>query len=91
MFKRLKLIVLATAILVFLFIFTRPIEYRNVARDFPGTLEDQWCAWVETVGHECDRWRHARRLIDEAKQIGETIESRLPATPPLEDANAKQD
>jgi len=43
------------------------------------------------VGYECDRWRHARRIIDEAKQFGEELGSRLPVTAPLEDASSKQD
>ena len=91
MFKPAKLIVLALLVLVFLFLFTRPSDYRNLARDIKGTLEDQWCAWVELVGYECDRWRHARRIIDEAKELGERIESQLPATAPLEDATGKED
>lgn len=91
MFKPVKLVALAVVLLVFLFLFTRPGDYRNLARDIKGTLEDQWCAWAELVGYECDRWRHARRIIDEAKALGEEIESRLPATAPLEDATSKED
>jgi hypothetical protein len=91
MFKPLKLIVLAVVVLVFLFLFTRPSDYRNLARDIAGTLEDQWCAWVEVVGYECDRWRHARRIIDEAKQFGEEIGSKIPVAPPPGDATNKQD
>ena len=91
MFKPLKLIILAVAVLAFLFLFTRPSDYRNLARDIKGTLEDQWCAWAEVVGYECDRWRHARRIIDEAKQLGEDIGSKIPVTAPLEDATSKED
>jgi hypothetical protein len=91
MFKPLKLIALTVAVLVFLFLFTRPSDYRNLARDIKGTLEDQWCAWVEVVGYECDRWRHARRIIDEAAQLGEDIGSKITVTAPLEDAGGKQD
>jgi hypothetical protein len=91
MFKPLKLIILAVALLLFLFLFTRPGDYRNLARDIKGTLEDQWCAWAEVVGYECDRWRHARRIIDEAKQIGEDIGSKFPGTAPLEDAASRED
>jgi hypothetical protein len=89
--KRFKLIVLAVAILVFLFLFTRPSDYRNLLRDISGTLEDQWCAWSELIGYECDRWRHAHRIIDEAKQLGEEIKARLPEAAPVEDASGKQD
>ena len=91
MFKPAKLIILAVIVLLFLFLFTRPSDYRNLARDIGGTLEDQWCAWIELVGHECDRWRHARRIIDEAKQLGEEIGANIPEAPPLEDATNRQD
>lgn len=91
MLKPAKLAVLTVIVLVLAFLFTRPSDYRNLIRDIGGTLEDQWCAWAEVVGHECDRWRHARRLIDEARRIGEGIGSRLPETPPLEDAANRQD
>jgi hypothetical protein len=47
--------------------------------------------WAEVVGYECDRWRHARRIIDEAKQLGEDIGSKIPVTAPLEDATSKED
>jgi len=89
--KRFKLISLTIALLVFLFLFTRPSDYRNLLRDVSGTLEDQWCAWSRVVGYECDRWRHARRIIDEAKQFGEELGGRLPESAPVEDASSKQD
>lgn len=89
--KPFKLTLLALAVLVFLFLFTRPSDYRNLLRDISGTLEDQWCAWSEVVGNECARWRHARRIIDEAKQFGEELGSRLPVTAPVEDATRRQD
>lgn len=91
MAKPVKIVVLAVITLALAFLFTRPSDYRNIARDVGGTLEDQWCAWAEVVGHQCDRWRHARRLIDEARRIGDDIGSRLPETPPLEDATSRQD
>ena len=67
---------------MFLFLFTRPSDYRNLARDIKGTQEDQWCAWVEGVGYECNGWRHARRIIDEATQLGKDIGSKIPVTAP---------
>jgi hypothetical protein len=78
-------------LLVFLFLFTRPSDYRNLLRDISGTLEDQWCAWSQLVGYECDRWRHAHRIIDEAKQFGEHLRSRLPAAAPVENADGRKD
>ena len=89
MFKLYKL--LALAVLVLVFLFTRPSDYRNLQRDISGTLEDQWCAWSEVVGNECDRWRHARRIIDEAKQFGEELGSKIPVTEPIEHPGSKQD
>ena len=89
--KPFRSVVLALVVVVFLFLFTRPGDYRNLIRDISGTFEDQWCAWSTVVGYECDRWRHARRIIDEAKQFGEELGSRLPVTAPLEDAGSKQD
>ncbi len=89
--KPAKVMTLALIVLVFVFLFTRPSHYRNLLRDISGTLEDQWCAWSEVVGNECDRWRHARRIIDEAKQIGEELSSRLPVTAPVENATNRQD
>lgn len=89
--KPFKLITLTVALLVFLFLFTRPSDYRNLLRDISGTLEDQWCAWSQVVGYECDRWRHARRIIDGAKQFGEEIKARLPNAAPVEGASGKQD
>ena len=91
MFKPFRLLVLAILLLVFLFLFTRPSDYRNLMRDISGTFEDQWCAWSEVIGNECDRWRHARRIIDEAKQFGEELGSRIPVTAPVENAGNKQD
>jgi hypothetical protein len=85
------LIVLAVLVLVFLFLFTRPSDYRNLLRDISGTLEDQWCAWSQVLGNECDRWRHARRIIDEAKQFGEELGSKIPVTAPAGNAGGKQD
>ena len=90
-FKPFKLITLAVVVLIFLFLFTRPSDYRNLLRDISGTLENQWCAWSEVVGNECDRWRHARRIIDEARQFGEDIGSRIPVTAPVEDAGSRRD
>ena len=90
MFKPFRLLVLAILLLVFLFLFTRPSDYRNLMRDISGTFEDQWCAWSELIGNECDRWRHARRIIDEAKQFGEELGSKIPVTPPIEHAGSKQ-
>jgi len=60
MLKALKYFVLTFVVMVFLFLFTRPAEYRNLARNVSGTLENQWCAWTALVGHKCDRRRHAR-------------------------------
>lgn len=91
MLKPVKLIALALVALLIVFLFTRPSDYRNLLRDISGTLEDQWCAWSEVVGNECDRWRHARRIIDEAKQFGEEIGSRIPVTAPVQDATSRQD
>ncbi len=78
-------------VVVFLFLFTRPGDYRNLIRDISGTFEDQWCAWSKVVDYERDRWRHARRIIDETKRLGEEFGSRLPVTAPLENASSKQD
>jgi hypothetical protein len=89
--KPIKLITLAVVVLVFLFLFTRPSDYRNLLGDLSGTLEDQWCAWSRAVGNECSRWRHARRIIGEAKQFGEELGSRIPVMAPVEDAGGKQD
>ncbi len=89
--KPFKLITLAVVVLVFLFIFTRPSDNRNLLKDISGTLEDQWCAWSQVVGNECDRWRHARRIIDKAKQFGEELGARIPVTAPVKDASSKQD
>lgn len=89
--KPIKLITLAVVVLVFLFLFTRPSDYRNLRKDISGTLEDQWCAWSEVVGNECDRWRHAHRIIDKARQFREELGSRIPVTAPAEDASSKQD
>ena len=91
MFKLYKLLALAVLVLFFLFLFTRPSDYRNLQRDISGTLEDQWCAWSELIGNECDRWRHARRIIDEAREFGEELGSKIPVTPPIEHAGSKQD
>lgn len=85
------MILLLIAVLVFLFLFTRPSDYRGLARDISGTVEDQWCAWTQLIGNECDRWRHARRIIDEAKALGQELGSRIPATAPVEDAKPRQD
>lgn len=90
-FKPFRFVISALVVIVFLFLFTRPGDYRNLIRDISGTIEDQWCAWSKVVGYECDRWRHARRFIDEAKQFGKEIGARLPVTAPLEDASSKQD
>jgi hypothetical protein len=90
-FKLFKLLMLAVLMLVFLFLFTRPSDYRNLRRDISGTFEDQWCAWSEVIGNECDRWRHARRIIDEARQFGEELGSRIPVTAPVENSGSKQD
>jgi hypothetical protein len=89
--KPVKLIALTVVLLVFLFLFTRPSDYRNLLRDISGTLEDQWCAWTQLIGYECDRWRHAHRIIDEAKEFGEELRARLPKGAPVEDASNKQD
>lgn len=91
MFKPYKLLLLAVLVLFFLFLFTRPSDYRNLQRDIAGTLEDQWCAWSEVVGNECDRWRHARRIIDEARQFGEELGAKIPVTAPSESSGSKQD
>jgi len=90
-FKIFKRVTLAAVLAVAVFLFTRPSDYRNLWRDVSGSLEDQWCAWSELVGNECDRWRHARRIIDEVKQFGEEVESRFPATAPNENAGRRQD
>jgi hypothetical protein len=90
MFKPIKLIVLISVVVVFLFLFTRPSDYRNLLRDISGTLEDQWCAWSEVVGNECDRWRHARRIIDEAKRFGEELGSKIPMSASSESPSSSQ-
>lgn len=90
-FKPFRFVILALVVIACLFLFTRPGDYRNLIRDISGTIEDQWCAWSKVVGYKCDRWRHARRIIDEAKRFGEELGSRLPVTGPLEDASGKQD
>lgn len=90
-FKLFKLLILALLVLVFLFLFTQPSDYRNLRRDVSGTIEDQWCAWSEVIGNECDRWRHARRIIDETRQFGEELKSRIPVTAPVENSGSKQD
>ena len=90
-FSTFRIVIPTLMVIVFLFLFTRPGDYRNLIRDISGTIEDQWCAWSKIVGYKCDRWRHARRIIDEAKQFGEELGSRLPATAPLEDANSKRE
>lgn len=89
--KPIKTIIVLLAVLLFMFLFTRPSDYRGIYRDVAGTFEDQWCAWSEVVGNRCDRWRKARSLIDEVKKLGQKIEEHLPTTPPLEGASPKQD
>lgn len=89
--KPFRLIWLAVLVLIFLFLFTRPSDYRNLLRDISGTFEDQWCAWSEVIGNECDRWRHAHRIIDEARRFGEELGARIPVTAPAENAGSKQD
>lgn len=84
------LLALAMA-LVFLFLFTRPDDYRRIYRDVAGTLEDQWCAWAEPFGHRCDRWRKVRSALDEARELGEEIKDSLPAIAPVEDARRSKD
>jgi hypothetical protein len=87
--KPLKLIALTAMLLAFLLLFTRPSDYRNLLRDISGTLEDQWCAWSQLFSYECDRWRHAHGIIDEARQFGEQLRARLPDAAPLGDAGKK--
>ena len=91
MFKPVKLLMFAIVVLAFLFLFTQPSDYRNLLRDISGTLEDQWCAWSEVVGNECDRWRHARRIIDEATRFGEELGSKIPVSAPSSAPGSKQD
>ena len=89
--KPFKLVTLAVLLVVFLFLFTRPSDYRNLVSNISGTLENQWCAWSQLVGHECDRWRHGSRFIDGAREFGERLRSRLPPVAPVEDAGSRQD
>lgn len=89
--KRARILLAAGAVLVFLFLFTRPDDYRRIYRDVAGTLEDQWCAWSEPFGHRCDRWRKVRSVFDEARDLGEEIKDRLPAIAPVEDARQRKD
>ena len=107
MFKPYKLLLLAILILFFLFLFTRPSDYRNLQRDIAGTLEDQWCAWSEVVGNECvdrsvdlhcgDRGctvpqrQQDLAQLDEARQFGEELGSKIPVTAPSEGSGGKQD
>ncbi|NIM71731.1 MAG: hypothetical protein GTO67_03670 [Gammaproteobacteria bacterium] len=86
-----KLFVLGVLVALFLFLFTRPSDYRNLLRDISGTFEDQWCAWSEVFGNECDRWRHARRIIDEARQFGEELGSKISVTAPKQSSGTRQE
>lgn len=86
-----RTILITFTTLMVVFVFTRPGDYTGLARDITGTLENQWCAWTELLGNDCDRWTHARRIIDEAKELGHELRSRISATPTPEDAEPRQD
>lgn len=88
--KTVKRIVLVVVGLACAFLLTRPGDYRALIADFDDRLHDQWCAWSEPLGHRCDRWRKVRAVVEDAKELGQSIREQLPELSPPGKATPRQ-